>query len=63
MRVQDCHQATKCILTVMGLPKTNAKRYGNVLNCRNRANAAGRGLNVSKLYIKGKKDDFSFIQL
>lgn len=47
----------------MGLPKTNAKRYGNVLNGRNRANAAGRGLNVSKLYIKGKKDDFSFIQL
>lgn len=56
--VQDCHQATKFILTVMVSPQTNVKRYGNVLNCRNRAKARGRGLNVSKLYAKGKKDDF-----
>lgn len=47
----------------MVLLKTNAQAYGNVLNGRRLGNAESRELNMSKLYIKGKEDDFAFMQL
>lgn len=48
-------QATKITLTFSLLNK-------NMLNYRYGGNAASRGLNMSKWYVEGKEDGFSFIQ-